>query len=109
MTEAEMEAKCNAAVALYEQDNPEDAARNMLVELAKNGHVRSHYELAKVYLGKNLDAENDPHSYMHVRFAIEGGWEDSEGIKDELDERLDDYHKDRSDRLRAEWIRENCT
>ena len=44
---------------------------------------------------------------MHVRFAIAGGWNDAEGIKDELEERLDDYHKEKSNRLLAEWIASN--
>ena len=50
MTEEEMEAKCNEGMALYEQDNPEDAGHDILVDLAKNGHVRSHYELARKYI-----------------------------------------------------------
>ncbi len=107
MTEEEMEAKCNEGMAIYEQDNPEDAGHDILVDLAKNGHVRSHYELAKIYLNIILDTERGAHSYMHVRFAIAGGWNDAEGIKDELEERLDDYHKEKSNRLLAEWIASN--
>ncbi len=106
MTEAEMDVKFEEGMELYRQGRYE-AAHDIWLDLAKNGHVKSHYELAKLYLGKNMDAEDDSDSYMHVRFAIAGGWPDTEGIKDELDERLDDSRRERSARLRAEWIKQN--
>ncbi len=107
MTEEEMDAKFEEGMVFYHQDNPEDAAHDIWIDLAKNGHVKSHYELAKLYLGKNFDVENDPHSYMHVCFAIAGGCNDAEGIKAELDGKLSDNERAQSARLRANWIQEN--
>ena len=108
MTEEEIDAKFEEGMELYQQCSYE-AAYDIWTDLAKNGHAKSHYELAKSYFDKMWDVDNNPHSYMHVRFAIEGGWPDTEGLKDQLEALLDDYHKDRSDRLRDEWIEENCT
>ena len=103
MTDAEMNIKFEEGMTLYQQGDYE-AAHNIWLDLAKNGHVQSHYELAMLYLDKNLDIQNNPHAHMHLGFATLGGWKDAEKIKNELEDRMSGVERDESTRLHANWM-----